>query len=82
MGFAFDAKHLDTPPLGDLAATVLGLMTFKGDYDLILTRKTPSAGYTLSRHELIDTLGNLEEASNLFLARDYLRSQEADLTDA
>ncbi len=80
--FALDAKHLDTPPLGDLPATVLGLMTFSGDYDLVLTRRTPSDGYTLSRRELIDALGNLEDVSNLVLARDYLKSQESGLTDA
>ena len=80
--FTFDAKHLDTPPLGDLAMTALGLMTFAGSYDLVLTRKTPSDGYTVSRKELIETLGNLEESANLILAKDYLKSQEACLTDA
>jgi len=80
--FALDARHVDTPPFGDLASTVLGLMTFKGTYDLILTRKTPSDSYTVSRRELADTLGDLEDASNLILARDFLNSQEANLTDA
>lgn len=80
--FTLDAKHLDTPPLGDLASTALGLMTFEGPYDLVLTRATPSGGYTVSRKELIEALGNLEEAANLILAKDYLKSQEACLTDA
>jgi len=80
--FTFDAKHVDTPPLGDLAVTILGLMTFRGSYDLILTRKTPSDSYTISRKGLVEALGNLEEAVNLILAKDYLQSQEACLTDA
>lgn len=80
--FVFDARHLDTPPLGDLPATVLGLMTFPGNYDLVLTRKTPSDSYTFSRHDLIETLGDLETAGNLILARDFLRAQEACLIDA
>jgi hypothetical protein len=80
--FTLDARHLDTPPLGDLAETVLGLMTFEGAYDLLLTRKTPADGYALSRSELIDTLGNMQEASNLVLARHFLKSQETCLTDA
>ena len=80
--FTLDAKHLDTPPLGDLAATVAGLMALEGAYDLLLTRKTPTDGYALSRSELIDTLGNMQEASNLVLARDFLKSQETCLTDA
>jgi len=81
VAFALDAKHLDTPPLGDLAATVLGLMTFRGDYDLVLTRKTPTAGYSVSRRELTDALGDLSEASNLVLARDFLESQESSITE-
>ena len=79
--FVFDARHLDTPPLGDLPATVLGLMTFSGPYDLMLTRRTPSGSYALSRSELIETLGDLETASNLILARDFLKAQETCLID-
>lgn len=79
VGFAFDARHLDTPPLGDLPSTVLGLMTFSGAYDLVLTRRTPTDSYTLSRSELIETLGDLETAGNLILARDFLKAQEAGL---
>jgi hypothetical protein len=79
VGFVFDARHLDTPPLGDLPSTVLGLMTFSGTCDLALTRSTPSDRYAFSRSELVDTLGNLEEASNLILARDFLKAQEAEL---
>ena len=77
--FTFDARHVDTPPLGDLPATVLGLMTFTGTYDLILKRTTPADGYSVSRSELTETLGNLEESANLILARDFLRSQEEHL---
>ena len=81
VSFAFDARHLDTPPLGDLPATVLGLMTFEGDYDLVLTWKTPASGYSVSRRELIDALGDLREASNLILARDFLKSQESGVNE-
>ena len=77
--FKFDARHLDTPPLGDLPATVLGLMTFSGTYDLILKRTTPADGYSVSKAELVETLGDLTEPANLILARDFLRSQEDNL---
>ena len=77
--FTLDATHLDTPPMGDLPGTVLGLMTFPDEYDLILIRKTPSDSYTISRRELIETLGDLDSAGNLVLARDFLRAQEKSL---
>ncbi|MEI7945766.1 MAG: ATP-binding protein [bacterium] len=77
--FHFDAKHWDTPPLGNLAQTVLGLMTFGKTTNLILTRKTQADSYEVSRNDLIDALGNLEEAGALILAKEYLESQENDL---
>ncbi len=79
--FSLDAKHVDTPPFGDLPATLTGLMAFGGDYDLVVTRRTVSDSYTVSRRELIDALGDLTEAANLSLAKDFLRSQEENLRD-
>lgn len=79
VSFDLDASNIDTPPLGDLPGTVLGLMTFPGAYDLILKRKTPTDGYTVSRKELQDALGELETTGSLVLARDFLRSQEEGL---
>lgn len=77
--FTLDARHFDTPPLGDLPATVLGLMAFDGKYDLVLKRTTPVDGYSVSRSELNEALGNLVESDNLILARNFLRSQEGSL---
>jgi len=65
--------------MGSLAQTVLGLMTFGNSTNLILTRKTPADSYEISRNDLIDALGNLEEAGALILAKEYLESQENDL---
>ena len=77
--FELDATHVDTPPLGDLPATLLGLMSFSGTYDLIVTRRTPVDSYTISRKELLETLGDLTSSGNLVLARDFLRAPEESL---
>ena len=77
--FHFDAKHWDTPPMGNLAQTVLGLMTFGNKTNLIFTRKTQADSYEVSRNDLVDALGNLEEAGALILAKEYLESQESNL---
>lgn len=74
--FRFSRKHLDTPPMGSLATTLLMLMMFDGDYELKVTRRTPAGEYTVSRRELSGILGRLEESENAILARQYLRSQE------
>jgi len=77
--FTFDATHVDTPPLGDLALTVIGLMTFPEQFNLELKRETPCDSYQISRSELIETLGNLEESTNLILAKDFIKAQEESL---
>ncbi len=79
IGFALPARHLDTPPLGDLSGTLLGLLAHDGDYDLMFTRARGRKHYAVSRAELSGVLGDLREAGNLALARDFLRGQEDDL---
>lgn len=80
--FHLDAKHWDTPPLGNLAQTILGLMTFGNTTNLILTRKTPADSYEVSRNDLVEALGNLEDAGALILAKEYLESQENNLAQS
>ncbi len=77
--FYVEAQHWDTPPLGNLVMTVLGLMSFRSAYNLTFTRKTQHDSYQVSRHELIEVLGNLEEAGTLNLAKGFLASQEEAL---
>jgi len=77
--FHFDAQHWDTPPMGNLAQTVLGLMTFRNTCNLTFTRTTQADRYDVSRNDLVDALGTLEDAGALVLAKAYLESQENDL---
>lgn len=77
--FSFPVRHVDCPPLGDLPGTLLGLMAHDGDYELTLARSRMDRAYVIRRSELADALGDLREAGNLVLAREFLRGQEADL---
>jgi len=79
VSFRLDTTHLDTPPLGNLPVTLVGLMTFPGNYELAVTRRADAAAYSVTRSELTHALGNLEEAGNLSLARQYFESQEDGL---
>ncbi len=72
--------HIDCPPAGDLPATFLSMMMFPGDYDLLVHRRRDERSYRISRSDLADTLGGLESAGALALARQYLSSQEEDIT--
>jgi len=81
--FTMDAGSWDIPPMGDLPETVVGLMTLGGGgYDLRLSRRTARGEYEVSRRELVEALGNLEEAGTLVLAKAFLESQEAEIGQA
>lgn len=81
VSFRLDTTHPDTPPMGDLPLTLISLMAFPGSCDLVVTRRTPAESYTVAKHELIEALGNLEEAGNITLARHYFESQENELKE-
>lgn len=80
VAFRFDARHVDAPPTGDLPGTLCCLLAMPGGYNLAVQRRTPAGGYTVGRHELQATLGDLDEALNLALARQYLASLETEVT--
>lgn len=82
----FDLKHWDTPPLGDLPATLGQLMALGGDHEARVVRRRTgpkgSGSYDVTRSELLEALGNLENLESLTLLREYFRSQESELMEA
>ena len=79
--FCFDSTHTDLPPLGDVATTLLQLMSFDRDFDFQVKRSRNGYAYQVSRSELIDALGELKSSDSLLLARTYLRNQEMTLNE-
>jgi len=77
--FWLDSRHVDMPPRGDWGASIMGMMAFPGDYELVVERHRGDAGYRICRRELIAALGELETATSLGMARDYVASQEEAL---
>lgn len=74
--------HPDTPPPGDWAGAVAGLMAMAGTHELVATRRRGAAGYTVSRLALAEALGELESAASLDLAARYCREQDETLGEA
>ena len=77
--FSFPADHLDTPPVGDIPSTLLACLGCEGDCEIVIRRSDDERGlsYGLSRKELEDALGTLEDSGSLLLLREYLVSQES-----
>jgi len=82
----FNLEHWDTPPLGDLPATLGQLMALGGDYEANvvrrLTGKRGTGSWESKRSELLGALGSLEDLESLTLLREYFRSLETELVEA
>mgnify|MGYP003485413464 FL=1 len=79
----FNLQNIDTPPLGDVSGMfrqLLLLTNQNSDYELKISRKKKTATaenqYDLSRNQLKEVLGDLENGKNLMLLGDFLKSQE------
>ena len=79
LSYRFAAKHIDLPPMGDIAKMVLTLFNYPGDFDLEFTHKRGGEEYTISRSELSDAVGGLESVEGLSLAGEFLAGQEEAL---
>ena len=75
----FQADNIDLPPMGDLAATVLSLFTFDGDFEMVFTHRKGGGEYEIARSELRDAVGGFDSVDGLALAKEFLESQESSL---
>ncbi len=80
--FCAGAQHVDLPPFGDFASSAAMMFSQPGVTGLRIVRRTEIDSYTLSRKELEETLGDLNDAQNLTLIKTYINSQEENLEKA
>jgi hypothetical protein len=76
-----NCRHCDLPPAGDWSETITGLLAFEGGYELIVEREKDGRAYRLSRRELAETLGEIDSAVSLNLAKQYVASCEEAIRD-
>jgi len=70
--YSFSKDSIDTPPLGDFAETILALFNLGGECNIIVNRKRDDNEFSISRNELLESLGDLETAASLSLAKEFL----------
>ena len=75
----FQADSIDLPPMGNLAAAVLSLFTFDGDFEMLFTHRRGGEEYEIRRSELSDAVGGFASVEGLSLAREFLESQESSI---
>ena len=76
---SLDATNIDTPPMGDLANTVLGLFNYPGEFELVFTHEKDGEDYSIARSELAEAVGGFASIEGLALAKEFLMSQEEGL---
>lgn len=79
LSYNFRADHVDLPPMGDIAAMVLMLFNYPGEFELVFTHRKGGEEYEIARSELADAVGGLESVEGLTLAKEFLASQESAL---
>ena len=77
--FSLDLNNIDTPPLGDFVSTVVMLMGYPGEFELVVQYKTLKGEYELKRTELLEALGDLESIASIKLAKEYILGLEEEL---
>ncbi len=69
--FGFNLNHIDCPPIGDIALTILSLLIYEGDYEAVVRRILHHKGgveeYTVERSQLEEILGDFASGDNLYL---------------
>jgi len=79
--FSMAAGNVDTPPLGDVAGTLAGLMAWEGKREIRVAREDAGGSYEVSRGELAEALGgDWTDAGTLALAKEFFSSNEDEIT--
>jgi hypothetical protein len=74
----FDTGNVDIPPTGDIPGMFRTILMFNSKAEIILRRKkADNDEYEVSKSELIDALGSLEDVGSLVLLKEYLNSLES-----
>ena len=80
--FVYD--HIDRQPLGDMAETMLGLLTSYEAVDFVYHHRVNTAEYTLDTREMKQILGgvSLKEPDVTLWLSEFLKENEAALSSA
>ncbi|HSR88462.1 MAG TPA: ATP-binding protein [Pontiella sp.] len=77
--FNVDPTHVDLPQFGNFTTAAVTLMTYGFEGNLKIERNVNGKGYAVSKNELIDALGDLNNTGNLVLLKEFIASREEDL---
>jgi anti-sigma regulatory factor (Ser/Thr protein kinase) len=82
VSFTLNRNHLDLPDFGNFTSAAVSLMTYGFNGDLRIERIAGDESYSISKQELMEVLGELNDLDSLVLLKDYIASQEDGLRKA
>ena len=82
VSFAFDCTHLDLPVFGNFTTAAVALMSYGTSSNLTLQHRVNEKSYHVSKAELTDALGDLNDTDNLILLRQFIEGNEEELRSA
>ena len=77
--FDFDPQHVDLPMFGNFTTTAVTLITYGFNGNLTIKRSNKENDYEVSKNELIEVLGDLNDLESLTLLKQFIEGNEEDL---
>lgn len=77
--FTLDRAHIDLPEFGNFVQTVVTLINYGFEGNLTIEHSVNENSYTVSKAELTEVLGDLDEIKSLILLRQFIEENEKDI---
>ncbi len=77
--FNLDPQNVDLPMFGNFVSTAVSLMTYGFEGNLTIEHSRNRKNYSVSKNELTDALGNLNDMENMILLKQFIESNEKEL---
>ncbi len=79
VAFNLDRRNVDLPDFGNYVTAAVTLMTYGFEGNLTIKRSVNGNEYEVSKDELTDALGDLNDTESLVLLKNFIASQEEDI---
>ncbi len=77
--FNLDPANVDLPMFGNFTTAAVTLMTYGFEGNLTIEHSADEKSYVVSKNELAEALGDLNDLESLALLKQFIASQEEDL---